>query len=435
MDETGSRIILLFILLLLSAFFSGMEIAFISANRLKVELDKKQGKRHARILSRFLRKPQLFIASMLVGNNIALTWYSIVAGALIVSGASYLIETTGWNGLSWLLPDAHYWPATLLQTLFSTVLVLFFAEFIPKAVFKAHPNRWLSRLAYPLELINGILWLPAVGIRALSRSFIQGILKADASADQVSFGKTDLNHFLIEATANASDEDELEHEIQLVQNALEFADVKARDCMVPRTEIVALEMEDDIGALRQLFNETGFSKIVIYRETIDNIIGYVHSFELFNQPEAIKNILLPAIIVPEPMSAQEVLESLIRQKRNLAVVVDEFGGTSGIITMEDVVEEIFGEIEDEHDQESLLEEQLDENEWLLSARHEIDQLNEKYRWELPESEVYDTLGGLIVHLFEDIPKEGAVVEHGAFRFAVAKVSETRIEEVHLTVLS
>ena len=433
MDDPGSQVILLLILLLASAFFSGMEIAFISANRLKIELDKAQGKRGARLLSQFVRKPKLFIASMLVGNNIALTWYSIAAGALIVGCASALATSTGWRFFSWFDEGEYYWLSTLLQTLISTVVVLFAAEFIPKAIFRSSPNSWLSRLTYPLALIVLILRPLAVLVTYLSNGFIRSVLKADTTTEEATFGKTDLSHFLQEATAGVNDPEELEHEFQLVQNALDFGNVKARDCMVPRTEIAALEIEDAMDELRALFAETGYSKVVIYRETIDNIIGYVHSFELFKHPEQIKNILLPPAIVPEAMGAQEVLQTLLGGKRNLAVVVDEFGGTSGIITMEDIVEEIFGEIEDEHDQDALLEVQLEENEYLLSARQEIDYLNEKFKLELPESDDYETLGGYIVSLFEDIPEEGAAIEDGPYRLVVAKVSETRIEEVHLTV--
>lgn len=433
MDDPWSQVLLLVLLLLASAFFSGMEIAFISANRLKIELDRTQGKRGARILSRFVRKPKLFIASMLVGNNIALTWYSIVAGSLIMWGATSLYTMLGWSCFTWFDGAQYYWLSTLLQTLISTVIVLFAAEFIPKAIFKSSPNAWLTRLTYPLAFIALILRPISSLITWMSNAFIRVVLQSDTTDEQANFGKTDLSHFLQEATAGNTDHEDLDHEIQLVQNALDFGQLKARDCMIPRTEIAALEVEDSIESIRELFSQTGYSKIVIYRETIDNIIGYVHSFELFKQPESIKSILLPPAIVPEPMGAQEVLADLIGGKRNLAVVVDEFGGTSGILTMEDIVEEIFGEIEDEHDQDALLEVEIGTGEYLFSARHEIDHLNERYKLDLPESDDYETLGGLVVALVEDIPNEGAIIENGRYRFLVSKVSDTRIEEVRLIV--
>lgn len=413
------------ITLAFSAFFSGMEIAFVSANKLKIELDNKQGVFSARILSHFLRHPKLFIASMLVGNNVALVFYGITAGQV----ASFLLF--GVN--EWSAAESPYL-ALLVQTIITTIVILLTAEFLPKAFFKLDPNKWLNIFAIPLLLIFYILWIPAWIITSISKGFIKRVLKGHTHNEKVNFGTTDLDHFLREATENMGPDDEPEHEIQILQNALDFSKTKARDCLIPRNEIVALPLEAEITELREKFIETGLSKIVIFRESIDNIIGYAHSYDLFKRPEHIKNILLPAFIVPEPMTAHEVLEQFIKNRRNLAVVVDEFGGTSGIITIEDIVEELFGEIEDEHDKEEMIERDLGDGRFLFSGRLEIDYLNESYDFDLPENEQYETLGGLLIHYMEDIPDEGAHIRIENFAFRVTRVDSARIDLVELKTL-
>ena len=426
-------ITLVAISLLFSAFFSGMEIAFISANRLKVELDKNQGGLSGRIISSFVEKPKQFIATMLVGNNISIVVYSLATAEVLVRIITGLGDETGWSWVDWLKPEMHYWPSMLIRTLVTTIIVLFAAEFIPKAVLRINSNRWLTAFAVPLKGIYFLLWLPASFVMSLSNFFIKTTFKGQEEQEDVSFSKVDLDHYLQMAAGNPDSEEELEHEIQILQNALDFSSVKARDCMIPRNEIIAHNVTDKISDLSSTFIKTGMSKVLIFRDSIDNIIGYVHSYELFKKPESIKSILLPVAIVPEPMAANEVLEILIQKKRNMAVVMDEFGGTAGIITMEDIVEEIFGEIEDEHDSEILIEEQLSATEFLFSARHEIDYLNDKFKVGLPESDEYETLGGLIIHVCEDIPKKHVVIKHGTFTFEIRKSSSTRIEEVKLTI--
>ncbi len=407
-----------------SAFFSGMEIAFVSANKLIIELENKQGNFTARILSSFLRRPKKFIGAMLIGNNIALVFYGIKAGELV---ANMMFGVNDW--------DEYHLPyvALLSQTLITTVVILFTAEFLPKSIFRLNPNRWLSIFAIPLAILFYILYIPSWIITNISMLFIRYILRAETENEEVVFGTVDLDHFLREASENMQDNEDTEHEIQILQNALDLRETKARDCMIPRNEIEALELNDSIDLLKERFIETGYSKIVIYRDSIDNIIGYCHSYDLFKNPEDIKNILLPTFIVAEPAPANRVLEDFIAKKRNLAVVVDEFGGTSGIITIEDIVEELFGEIEDEHDKEEMTEKQLAPDYFQFSARLEIDYINERYRLGLPESDEYDTLGGLIIHHAEDIPDPGTQMSVANFAFKIVEVNNARIELVDLHV--
>ncbi|MFM7234417.1 MAG: hemolysin family protein [Flavobacteriales bacterium] len=423
MDSYWPLIILLS--LVASAFSSGMEIAFITANKLKIELDKKQGVFASNIIGHFINKPKLFIATMLIGNNAALVVYGLYMGEVIEHSI------------------IHYFPAFPLavgefglvftQTILSTIIVLVFAEFIPKAIFSINPNRWLNMLAIPLAIWYGILYLFAWIITGISDMFIRIVVRKEIKDEEVEFGRIDLDHYLEQATGNIDQSKAIDHEIQIFQNALDFSNLKARDCLVPRNEIVAIEITDSIENLRKRFIETRLSKILVYRENIDHIIGYAHSYELFKKPAHIQHILRPISIIPEPMQAYEILELFIKQKKQVAVVVDEFGGTAGMITMEDIVEEIFGEIEDEHDKEENIEIQHADGSFDLSARLEIDYLNNKYGLELPENqEAYDTLGGLILYLRGDIPEELETISHGPYIFTPVKVSETKIELVKLT---
>lgn len=416
--------LVIIISLAFSAFFSGMEIAFVSANKLIIELENKQGDFTARILSSFIRRPKKFIGAMLIGNNIALVFYGIKAGELV---ANLVFGVSDW--------DEYHIPyiALLSQTLITTVVILFTAEFLPKSIFRLNPNRWLSIFAMPLALLFYILYIPSWIITNISMVFIKYVLRAETENEEVVFGTVDLDHFLREASENMQDNEDTEHEIQILQNALDLRETKARDCMIPRNEIEALELNESIDTLKERFIETGYSKIVIYRDSIDNIIGYCHSYDLFKTPDDIKNILLPTFIVAEPAPANRVLEDFIAKKRNLAVVVDEFGGTSGIITIEDIVEELFGEIEDEHDKEEMIEKQIAPDFFQFSARLEIDYINERYRLGLPESDEYDTLGGLIIHHAEDIPDPGTQISVGQFAFKILEVDNARIELVDLHV--
>lgn len=422
MDFTVNIIVIL-ISIIASAFFSGMEIAFVSANRLQIELENKQGSFTSPIIAYFLKHPKKFIASMLVGNNIALVVYGIYMGEIIMNGLAF----SGFLISPWL--------GLLIQTIISTLIILITAEFLPKAIFSAVPNRMLTFFAVPLVPLYIILYLPAVFITWLSRIILGKLLRTNTHNEHVEFGRVDLDHFIKEATQGIDSEEEIDHEIQIFQNALDFSKVKARDCLVPRNELVTVELEETIEILREKFIESGLSKILVFKDNIDNIIGYVHSYELFKKPKNIKSILRPVSIVPEPMAANEVLEQFIRQRRNMAIVVDEFGGTSGILTMEDIVEEIFGDIEDEHDKDELVELQLEDKKFEFSGRLEIDYINENYKLELPESETYDTLAGWIIHHYEDIPDPGTlIIIEDIFEIKVLEVSNTRIELVQVRLL-
>ena len=407
-------------MLVFSAFFSGMEIAFVSANKLKIELDGKQGDFFAKIISNFLKKPSRFIGAMLVGNNIALVVYGIFMAKILEPVIGTYFQSEGL--------------ILLVQTIVSTIIILITAEFLPKTLFRINPNNMLRFFAFPLLLIYWILLVPmfiVIGISELLIKLFAPKLQPDA---ELNFGRIDLEHYIKEGTENNEDTDEVDHEIQIFQNALDFSKVKARDCMIPRTEIVAMEIEEDIESLKNKFVETGLSKILIYRDNIDNIIGYTHSFELFKKPESVKSILLPVPIIAMSMSANEILEIFIEQRKSIAVVVDEFGGTAGILTIEDIIEEIFGEIEDEHDKEELIETQINESEFLFAARLEVDYLNSEYHLDLPDSDNYETLAGLIIDQFESIPKMNEQIKFDQFVFTVKKVFENKIDLVHLKII-
>jgi CBS domain containing-hemolysin-like protein len=408
-------------MLVFSAFFSGMEIAFVSANKLKIELDGKQGNILASVIAGFQKRPARFIATMLVGNNIALVIYGIFMARVLEPVLQRYI--------------ASEVVILLLQTLFSTIIILLTAEFLPKTLFRINPNYMLRIFAIPLILLYGILILPMLLVTGLSELLLRLFSPSMALSEEMNFGRLDLEHYLREGTEHQEATREIDHEIQIFQNALDFSKVKARECMIPRTEIVAMDVEADIKTLREKFTDTGLSKILIYRDNIDNIIGYTHSFELFKQPESIKSILLPIPILPISMTANEILQNLLNQHRSIAVVVDEFGGTAGVLTIEDVIEEIFGEIEDEHDKEDLTEVQLAENEYLLSARLEVDYLNNTFNLNLPESDNYETLGGLIIDKFESIPSVDDKIQMNNFLFTVKKTFENKLDLVHLKILN
>lgn len=418
MDTLQGTVIL--ISLLASAFFSGMEIAFVTANKLKIELDGKQGDYLAKIISNFHKKPSKFIGAMLVGNNIALVVYGIFM-AQVLEPVFYRFTTAE----SLIL---------ILQTLVSTVIILITAEFLPKTLFRINPNSVLRIAAFPLLLIYYILLLPMLLIIGISETIIKLIDPKNSANEAIDFGRIDLEHYLREGLENSEEQKHMDHEIQIFQNALDFSKVKARECMIPRTEVIAFDVNESIETLRNKFVETGLSKILIYRDSIDNIIGYTHSFELFKKPDSIKSILLPVNIIPQSMPANEILETFIEQRKSLAVVVDEFGGTSGILTIEDVIEEIFGEIEDEHDKEEQVELKISDQEYLFAARLEIDYLNDEYRLNLPESDNYETLGGLIINTHESIPEQDEVIQMDKFRFTIQQVSGNKIEVVKLEII-
>ena len=401
-----------------SAFFSGMEIAFISSSKLKIELDNKKGLFSAKILSFFSSKPAWFIAAMLIGNNTALVIYTLYVTDLI---EPYLLTFNLNNNI-----------VLLLQTLFSTFFILLFAEFLPKAIFRLNPNSTLRIFSLILFVFYVFLW-PLTALVVFLSNVILKLFGNHESLNKVSFKKTDLDLYINELKKDLDEGEEMEHDVKIFHNALSFSEVIARDCMVPRNEIVSLEINDTVEDLKKLFLDSGHSRILIYKDNIDNIIGYVHSLELFKIPISIKSMLIPVSIVPESMSGIKLLEDFIDKKRSVSVVVDEYGGTSGILTMEDIIEEIFGEIDDEHDQEEFIHKELRDNVFLFSGRLEIDFINEKYRLKLPVKEDYETLSGMIVSFAETIPKRRETFKIENYELLVLEVDDTKISKVQLTV--
>lgn len=405
------------ITLIFSAFFSGMEIAYISSNRLKIELDKAKGTLNSKILSIYYQNEADFIAMLLLGNNISLVFFGLFSADLLEP----ILTSWGITGGGLQL---------LLQTVISTALVLITAEFLPKAFVQINPNGFLRFAAAPMFLIYAVLYLPTKIIVAMS-GIILRLLKVDSNSSEKVFSKVDLEHYLQDMNSRIKEEQELGNEMQILQNALDFNMVKARDCMIPRIDIVSVELNTDISVLHSKFIDTGLSKIIVYRENIDNIIGYVHSFEMFKNPSSIKQILLPIAFVPEANSGMELLELFTQNSGNIAVVVDEYGGTAGVVTIEDVIEEIFGEIEDEHDVEDLLEEDLGEGEYRFSARHEVEYVNNEYELGIGENEDFESLGGWIIYHLESIPKAGTKVEIDDLSVTIEQVSDHRIDVIKI----
>jgi CBS domain containing-hemolysin-like protein len=407
--------IIIFSSVLLSAFFSGMEIAYISSNKLKLELDKQSNSIVARLLQKILHSPSKYIATMLVGNNISLVVYGITMAQILEPKIEIYTQS------SFLV--------LLIQTLISTLIILVTAEFLPKAFFRLNPNRFLKILVVPLYLFHFLLG-PIVSVTLfLSKRGLKlfGLVLVE---DSPVFGKVDLEEYL-KLHTNEAEYKNLDVEVQILQNALDFSSVKVRECMLPRTEIVAIEVSKPIEDLLMIFIDTKLSKVLIYKDNIDKIIGYAHSNEMFKSPQNIKSILIPISYVPESMMANDMLELFIKERKGVAVVVDEFGGTSGMLTIEDVVEEILGEIEDEHDSEKDLEIKIDDLNYRFSARLEIDYLNDKYHFDLPRSEEYETLGGLLISQLEEIPEKNTEIYIGNYTIVVEEVSDTKIESVSL----
>lgn len=422
-------IVIIVLSLLFSAFFSGMEIAFISANKIHIEIEKKQDGFLAQVLTRLTKKPSKFIATMLIGNNIALVIYGFFMGDLLMSVFQNMLPVSN-SFLNILLTDF----SLLTQTIISTLIILFTAEFLPKVLFQIYSNTLLKVLAIPAYLFYLVFSVISEFIIWVSDFILKALFKTDGDEVQLSFSKIELGDYITEQMETVEAEDVVDSEIQIFQNALEFAEVKAREVMVPRTEISAVELHETPKNLTKLFTETGLSKILIYKDTIDNVIGYVHSYELFKKPKTIKSILLPVEFVPETMLVQDILNVLTKKRKSIAVVLDEYGGTSGLMTVEDIVEELFGEIEDEHDTTDLIEEQVDDLNYMFSARLEVDYLNETYKLELPESEEYGTLGGLIVNETGEIPDKDSEITIDKFQFTVLEVSNTKIDLVALRIL-
>ena len=408
-------ITIILISIIFSAFFSGMEIAFVSANKLHIELEKKRKGFIPNILRKLTKNSSKFITTMLVGNNISLVLYSYFMGKVIV-------EYYGINSI-------------LIQTVISTILILVTAEFLPKAIFRVYANETLKILALPAYFFYVLLYIFSFVINGISDFFLKFIFRTDKDAQQTVFSKEELGNYITEQLEIGNDsEEEIDSEIQIFQNALEFQKVKAREIMVPRTEILAIEIHEKVSKLSESFINSGFSKILVYKTSLDDIIGHVNAFELFKKPKTIKSILLPVEIVPESMMINDVLNSLMKKRKSIAIVVDEYGGTSGMITVEDVVEELFGEIEDEHDVQELTDERITETEFKFSARLEIDYLNEEYNLNIPKEEAYETLGGFIIDHTENIPEKGEVLEILGYEITILGVSSSKIEEIRLKIL-
>lgn len=413
-------------MLILSAFFSGMEIAFISSNKIYIEIQKKQEGMVAGVLNRLTRKPSKFITTLLLGNNIALVIYGIFMGELLVqllpSGGSdyvffnYFLQGTG---------------LIFTQTMISTLVILITAEFLPKVFFQIYSNSLLKFFAIPAYFFYVLFYLISSFIMWISDSILKLFFKTAGDEVQDAFTKIELGNYISEQMETVNRDEEVDSEIMIFKNALEFSEIKAREVMIPRPEIIAVENTASPKDLQIKFTETGLSKILVYKESIDDIIGYIHSFELFKKPDDINKVLLPVTYVPETMLAKDVLSTLMKKRKSIAVVIDEYGGTSGMATLEDIVEELFGEIEDEHDSMVLIEDELGEGHYKFSARLKIDYLNEQYKLNFPRSENYETLAGLIMHYTEEIPQKNGKIEIEDYLFRVLEVSNTRIELIEV----
>jgi len=411
------QILIIVVMLVLSAFFSGMEIAYVSSNKVHIEIEKKQNSFLARILRRITRRPSKFIATMLVGNNIALVVYGFFMGDLLMN-MKYLGQLDGFTGL-------------LVQTLISTLVILLTAEFLPKVFFQIYANSLVKVFAVPAYFFYLIFSIISEFVIWISDLVLKIFFKTEGDTVPLSFSKIELGNYISEQMETVETTDVVDSEIQIFQNALDFSEVKSREVMIPRTEVIAVDINTTPKEISKLFTETGLSKIIIYEQNIDDILGYVHSFELFKKPESLKKVLMPVVFVPETMLAKDVLNVLSKKRKSIAVVIDEYGGTSGIMTVEDIIEELFGEIEDEHDSIALIEETLGEGHYHFSARLEVDYINETYKLDLPENENYETLGGLIVNITEEIPEQNETVDVEQYTFKILDVSSTKIELIEL----
>lgn len=413
--------IIVLITLILSGFFSGLEIAFVSSNRLKQELDIKNNNSSAHILSQFYKNPSRFIGALLLGNNIALVGYGIVMAKILEEPIRHMLPTA---------INTEFF-TLITQTILSTLLILIAAEFIPKILFRISPNAILKFLAIPVWLFYALFYPLIILYIGFSEFLLKRVFRIKLKDEVYTFSAVDLDEYIKDFQPEQTEENT--QEIQMIQNAMDFKNVKLRDCMVPRTEIVAVDIENDINSLIKLFTESGHSKIMVYQGNIDNLIGYVHAYDIFSHPSDLKKIIRKIDVFPETMAAKDLLSNFIKNHKSVAIVVDEFGGTSGMVTMEDIIEEIFGEIEDEYDTDTDREEQLSKNQFLFSTRLEVDYLNEKYHLNIPESEEYETLAGFILHYYESIPQENEVINIPPFSFKVIAASENRLSEVEMTV--
>jgi putative hemolysin len=409
--------------LILSAFFSGMEIAFVSSNKIYLEIEKKQDDFISKILTKLTQKPSKFIATMLVGNNISMVVYGFFMGDLIMRQLHSL--------------NYHFEELTnlVLQTILSTLVVLVTSEFLPKVFFQIYANSFIKFFAVPAYFFYRLFYYISSFMIWISDFILKKFFKTEGDQINLSFSKVELGNYISEQMNSMDDSQNIDSEIQIFQNALEFSAVKARDIMTPRTELVAVDLHSSITELKNLFIETGYSKIVVYFNSLDDIVGYVHSFELFKKPRSIKSIMIPVEFVPETIFIKDVMNLLTKKRKSVAIVLDEYGGTSGIVTIEDIVEELFGEIEDEHDSdETLIEEKLGNDTFFFSTRLEVEYLNDEYKLNIPESDSYGTLGGFIVDFYKEIPQKGEQITIGNYQFIIEEASNKKLELVKLTLL-
>jgi len=407
-------LIVIALMLVLSAFFSGMEIAYVSSNKIHIEIEKKQNNFISGILHRITKRPSKFIATMLVGNNIALVVYGFYMGDLLIE----YIPVIGFTGI-------------LVQTIISTVIILITAEFLPKVFFQIYANSLVKIFAIPAYLFYLLFSVISEFVIWISDMVLKVFFRTEGDTIQLTFSKIELGNYISEQMETAETRDNIDSEVQIFQNALDFSEIKSREVMIPRTEMIAVDIHTSLKDLRKLFTDTGLSKILVFNENVDDILGYVNAFELFKRPKTIKSILLPVELVPESMMISDLLNLLTKKRKSVAVVIDEYGGTSGIITVEDIVEELFGEIEDEHDVQEFREEVLGDHEFNFSARLEVDYVNETYNLSIPKSEAYSTLGGFIINHTEDIPEENEELEIENFKIKILKTSGSKIDEINL----
>ncbi|WP_344815359.1 hemolysin family protein [Flavobacterium cheonanense] len=416
------EITVIIICLLLSAFFSGMEIAYISSNKIYLEIEKKQDTFLSKILTKITEKPSKFIATMLVGNNIAIVVYGFFMGDLLMNWI---------NSFGFQLSE---FSNVLLQTIISTLIILVTSEFLPKVFFQIYSNSLMKFFAFPTYVFYLVFNYISTFVIWISDFILKKFFNTEGDYVPSFFSKVELGNYINEQMSSVEDHEDVDSEIQIFQNALEFSGVKARDIMTPRTELVAVDIYDSVVELRELFIKTGYSKILVYQNSIDDIIGYVHSFELFKKPRSIKSVMIPVEYVPETIFIKDGLNLLTKKRKSVAVILDEYGGTAGIMTVEDIIEELFGEIEDEHDSdEELVEQQLDETSYLFSARLDVEYLNQEYKLNIPENDSYGTLGGFIVNTSKEIPQKGNQITIDNFHFVIEEATNTKIEVVKMTI--
>nr|WP_314835401.1 hemolysin family protein [uncultured Flavobacterium sp.] len=417
------EISIILLCLILCAFFSGMEIAFISSNKIYLEIEKKQDSFVSKILTKLTEKPSKFIVAMLIGNTIALVIYGFFMGELL---------------MRWVDALGYHFSGVLnliIQTSLSAFIVLITAEFLPKVFFQIYANSLLKFFALPAYFFYRLFYFVSTFFIWISDFVLRKFFKTQGDQIQLYFSKVELGNYITEQMSAVEDNEEVDSEIQIFQNALEFSGVKARDVMTPRTEISAIDLYDSVSELKELFIKTGYSKIVVCQNSLDDIIGYVHSFDLFKKPKTIKEILISVEFVPETIYIKDAMSLLTKKRKSVAVVLDEYGGTSGIITIEDIVEELFGEIEDEHDSdEELIEKELEEGTYLFSTRLDVEFLNQTYKFDIPESDSYSTLGGFIVDFTKDIPQKGDLITIDNYRFVIEEATNKKIELVKMTLV-